>query len=254
MRTLIPGGLSLGLALSWLAVSAGAEFRVANRVYVPESAEPLVETETVFSGGLAYDFAAHPTQAAVWDPQAEQFELLDVQRSVRTRVDLAVLTEHLEQLRLRAARHQRGLLRFLADPRLKLRDESPERLTLSSSQLQYVVELSAPLAQGAAAEYAAFCQASAQLNAMLQPAALPPFARMRVNAELAERDFVPDRVRLVIEAQDGQPRQEFYSLHEFAWELTAADRARIADVAAQRSEFRELAWDAYRRLTVAEKP
>lgn len=254
MRRLVLCGSSLCWVLCWLAVSVGADFRVENRVYVPESSEPLVETETVFCDGLVYDFATHPSQTAIFDPQGERFELLDAQRSVRAQVDMTTLAEHLEQMRLRAARHQRGLLRFLAEPRLKLRDESPDRLTLSSSQLQYVVELSSPRAEGAAAEYAAFCQASAQLNAMLQPAALPPFARMRVNTELAQRDFVPDRVRLVIEAQDGQPRQEFYSLHEFTWELSAADRARIAKVDAQRSEFRELDWDAYRRLSVAENP
>ena len=90
-------------------------------------------------------------------------------------------------------------------------------IRLASEQLVYEAETTKSKFDGAVGEYLRFADWMAQLNAM-DPKKLPPFARMKLNKVLQERNALPLVVRLRL------CDQVYSSKHRYYWVLSRQDR------------------------------
>ncbi len=67
-----------------LNVSA-EEFRIDTDVFVDEEVEPVIETLTIFSDGIVYDFLLNGVEEiTLFDRKRQRLVLMDTQRRVKT--------------------------------------------------------------------------------------------------------------------------------------------------------------------------
>ena len=123
-----------------------------------------------------------------------------------------------------------ALIQFMADPKFQERyDESAGKLTLSSPLVTYAIILAAGPNEAAAGQYREFSDWYARLNVQLTPGALPPFARLAVNAAVAKRKAIASQVTLTIASPKSGRRQTIRSTHRVVRPLTAADSTKFRE-------------------------
>jgi len=257
------------------------DFRVASRVYQGSSKEATSESVTLFVfsrdgakyHNAVYDFLASPRETTVLDyfgqrsssknangvevtraQEQIRINLLDASRKVRTELGAGDLEKFNEQLRSRAARQTNPLLKFAADPTFAKksfeRDNGGEAcVQFVSPLLTYRVWLPSDVAEDADFDsYFDFCDFSAQLNSMMHPGALPPFARMQIDSDLRLKvGRPPERVEVtILDDPKGKPIV-LRSEHHFSTQLTAEDRKRIDEANEQPKTFKQVSWEEYLR-------
>lgn len=250
-------GLALWAALAAVTMETSAEegsnFRVTTRVFVGESVQPAGENTTLFLGGVVYDFMETGSrEVTVFDSQTGDFDLIDPALKARTSLSLEELRRFVAELKVRTASHE-GLdqvVRFAANPKFDSSYDAERReLVLQSPAMTYRASGMA-VADDEADQYHHFCDSFCQLNST-RPGALPPFARLQLNRQLAAQGVVPREIRLTLAArQPGGAKTRLRSEHHFSGSLTDADRQRITQAHVQRSEFAPVAFHEYRRLQV----
>lgn len=102
-------------------------FRIDNAVYSGIEETPTVRTTTIFLNGVVYDFMEKPQEAIVLEPELGRFTLLNMARRIRTELPVSEVTDLIDGLRERAARHESSFVQFLAEP------EFMEKFDLASS-------------------------------------------------------------------------------------------------------------------------
>jgi hypothetical protein len=233
-----PAGLFLFVIAACVVprIAWGEDFRVTTRVYVGSSTRPVSENLTLFVGDTVYDFMdTAPRQATVFDVATGQFDMVDPARQVCTSITTDQLLRFLAALKVRVAENERvdPIVRFAANPRFHTSyDEANQQLVLQSPLMTYRTT-GVVADKERVGKYHRFCDWFGQLNAT-QPGALPPFARLRLNQELAARNLVPRETTLtIVTRRAGEQETVLRSRHEFARTISAADRQRIASVRAQ---------------------
>src|SRR5262245_48834088 len=75
-----------------LATVEAQEFRVDSEVFAGQEKQPFLETLTIFTSGIAYDFQlTQPREITVFDPGRGRFTMLDETRQVKAVVTTADL-------------------------------------------------------------------------------------------------------------------------------------------------------------------
>ena len=230
----------LGVVLGLPAASVWAEdFRILTRVYAgeaktddPADAEPVAETLTIFADGVAYDFltSGKREEITIFDPKQQRIVLLDPHRRLQTVLSFDQILSFVAQVKLRL--EETGREAF-ANPTFEVQTPEPagasdQRLILSSPTITYEVEGESTPARELVDQYYAFADWYARLNTM-RPGNAPPFARLRVNAELAERQWIPRRVlrRVVFDGMLRKRTQVMRSIHQTTRLVSQSDRKRI---------------------------
>lgn len=242
----------LAVLLSIARPARGDDFRIQTRVYFAGEPDPVSQNTTLFHQGQVYDFLETPAEITIYDPAAGTFTLLDPSRQQQTSVSIQQVQEFIATLRGAAESHDDAFLTFLGKPEFREETtQSGDALTLTSPFMTYRVELLQAKNSEVAQQYADFSDAYAQLNTMTNPASLPPFARMRVNAALERRQALPSNVQLLINTRKGpgQRKISYRSEHDVAWRLSSADEQRIAETEAQRQGYREVELAVYAQPT-----
>jgi hypothetical protein len=214
--------------------------------------KPVSETTTIFRAGLVYDFLTVPGQVeeiTVFDYPRSRFILLDPTRRVKAIVKMDEIRGFSQQLQLRARQHKEPFLNFLADPKFEPHaNPTSEEFGLSSLWMTYEVKTMAAKNAYVAQQYADFADWYAQINAMINPAALPPFARLAVNSELKQRRQLPVKVHLTFFPQEPEKKQVTLEAdHNVQWRLIDADLRRVDDAGEHMAAFPEVSLDDYRR-------
>jgi hypothetical protein len=238
-------------AVTGLPAASGSDFQVASRVFVGQSVQPAGENTTFFVGEVVYDFMeTGPREVTVFDAQTGDLDLIDPQRRVRTCLATDELRRFTAELKVRAVANEQfdQVIRCAADPRFETSyDVSDRELLLRSPAMTYRANGMA-VAEDQARKYHRFCDWFCQLNAT-RPGALPPFARLQLNQQLAREGIVPRQIRLTLAArQPGGSETVLRSEHNFTSEVTAADHRRIDAARVQRAEFPLLPFHEYRGL------
>jgi len=246
------GGLIAGLALgrTSAAAHAGVHFRVENRVFRGGKTTPESQSTTIFHQGAVYDYLTEPAEVVVFEPEAEQFVLLDRVRRVRCELSTRQLASFVEQLQEAAAKQDDPFVRFLAAPELTERfDASSGELTLASPWITYRALTVAVDDRTMVARYREFADWSARLNTALNPGSRPPSARLALNAALARRHVLPRKVRLTMTPKRGFPprRVRLHSEHQFVASLGAGDLDRVAQTREFMQIFKLVGFYDYRR-------
>lgn len=225
-------------------------FRVDNAVFSGKDTEPTVRTTTVFLDGDVYDFMEKPQEAIVFEAELNRFTLLNMVRRIRAELSLHQVTELTQELRERAITHENPFLQFLADPKFEEQFDSESRdLTLDSPWITYRVELATPDDPTIVERYRAFADLYCQVNTILNPRQSPPFARLRLNAVIAQHDAIPAVIHLTLRPKRSFPptRITLKSTHELVRSVGQPDLDRVAQTREFMSIFKLVSFEEYRR-------
>jgi hypothetical protein len=227
--------------LALAAVGYADDFRVESKVFVGKEKEPVVQSLTLFKSGFVYDFLSEPAHVAIYDRVQARFVLLDQVNKIRTEVKGSDIVAFTDQIKNMAGISKNQLVQFHANPKFEVRYQygNPE-MVLHSSQLTYHIDTVEAPSSAAAQQYREFSDWFARLNVMIDPQAMPPFARMAVNQELATRDLLPKVVRL---EQGGEALR---SQHDITWRLSRHDDELIAGIGNQIAMFRVVSFNDFR--------
>lgn len=231
------------LLSAWcLLPASAADFRIETRVYAQGEDEPVSQSITLFSDGVAYDFRPRDYRVTIFrrgmGTKPGRFVLLDTDRERRTEISGERVAVVMTKLRRWAALQDDPFLRFVGDPTFKEAFEpSTGELRLESDQLSYRLVTMPVASPEAMKELRAFLDAFAQLHTLLE-AGLPPGPRLEVNKVLARRSVVPVEVELYSGPIEGEP--SLRADHLITWILSKQDRAKIDLASAQLAEFDEV--------------
>jgi hypothetical protein len=245
--------LSLGIVGLYLIAGATAataeEFRVESKVFSGKDEAPVSESLTLFADGRVYDFLSSPREITVFDFIRGRIVLIDPVRKVRTELTTEQLNDFIDKLRARALRQNDALSKFAAQPQFTESKSADGWEQFASSQLTYRVQAKKSDNPAIVRAYREFSDGSARLNAMLQPGALPPFARLEVNAAMERTMRVPEELELTITPSNRLLNKPtvLRSSHELAAQLLPSDRKKIDEAGEYLVNFRQVPLDEYMR-------
>jgi hypothetical protein len=213
------------------SLAADDGFRVENRVYLGDQKDPSSRSTTIFQDRSVYDYLEKPGEIVVFEKPGERFVLLDTNRRVRAELSAQRVVSFTEQIQRYAGAQKDPMLNFFANPVFEEHcDKGSGLLTFNSTWVTYRLKTVPAPTASIAQRYREFCDWYARLGPILDPAARPPFARMRVNAVLEEKGLIPTEVNLTLAPKKGfwSKRISIRSEHELALELGAADVQRVS--------------------------
>jgi hypothetical protein len=228
-------GVVAALSLFVVAVSAARAsdgFRMENRLYLETDKEPANESTTIFLSGSVYDYLKKPAEVFVFDRPRNQFILLDPLRRRSATLTTQEVAAFTDQLLRRLESQPDPFLQFLANPRFE-QGQPPQpdggTWTFSSPKMSYEIESIRAPEPAMSHAYREFSDWLARVSPMLEPSARPPFARMQINAALAEHNLLPQRVQLTMTPKQGllSKRITIHSEHELVTRLSESDLDRV---------------------------
>ncbi len=154
---------------------------------------------------------------------------MDLEKNQKTELRVTQLTRFREELQLRAEKTTDAGVRFLLQPKFdkQVGSTAAERV-FQSEYITYQVETTSPRSAAIVEQYRQFSDLSATMNAMLNRG-WPPFARLQVNAALAEEKFDSDESQPALPEQVvARQRKHFRSEHELHTRVTDSDQQKIA--------------------------
>lgn len=219
------------VALCWgsAGVAQAEDFRIHSRVFIGDG-QVARENITLFHAERVYDFMTQPPAVTVFEPTRARFVLLDPVRQRQTEVTLESLDQFLADLRRQASESDNPLLKFLAQPQFRESTGAGGEMLLASPWMTYRLKTSPAQDRAASRRYREFSDGFAKLNTLTNPASLPPFARLAVNAALDRSGVLPSEVALTIVTQARPERKEitYQSRHHVQWRLLEEDLSRVA--------------------------
>ena len=247
-------GLATLLLLSITChVAHALEFRIDSKV--SENGEPAFETVTIFRSPIVYDFLDAADEITIYDANARKFILLNTKRKVKTEIDEETLLRFVTEVKLRASEKGGPTVREAAEPRFQAEfDNNTQTLSLMGRRIEYVASSGIGRFPNAAAarDYFNFVDMYTRLNAT-RVGALPPQARMELNAALAEHQMFPASIERTL--RSGNPllgkTTKAKSEHAISWKLVRRDFDLIDKAAKYRQDFAEVTFGEYRQLEVA---
>ena len=226
------------------------EFRVETDIYIEGKKDPVLQTLTLFTEGVVYDFLEPgETDITTFEPVRGQFVLLDSQRRVKTTVTTEQILEFTALLKAGAEEDRQSLV----DPTLALDwDKSTGWLTLSSDRLMYRAQGQNPKDPSAVQRYQQFADWYARLNAV-HPSNLPPSGRIELNRAIAEKGWIPHEIERTVTVGKGlgATKHVVRSRHLPIWQLSQSDRDRIDLVGRYKAEFESVSFQEFRQPTQA---
>ena len=222
------------------------DFRVETDIYVESQKDPVIQTLTLFTDGVVYDFL-QPSESLIttFEPERGQFVLLDSQRRVKTTVTTEQILEFTAQLKAEA---EEGRQQSLVDPSFEHElDKATGWLVLSSDRLIYRAQGQIPKDPSAVQRYQQFADWYARLNA-IDPSNLPPSGRIELNKAIADQKWIPHEIERTVTVGEGLSTSKHVvrSRHLPIWQLSQSDRDRIALVGRYKAEFEAVSFQDFR--------
>jgi hypothetical protein len=231
------------------------DFRIETKVFSGKGKAPLSQNVTLFAAGFVYDYLSDPDRVAVFDRTRGRFILLDPVRKIKAEVTTDEVLAFSEKFHALASKSTNAFTQFAATPNFNVRFTEDGELTLSSDHITYRLQTIPAATPEAGRQYREFSDWYVRFNAMSNPGATPPFARLNVNEELADRGLVPSEVQLTIPAaQNLNVRAvSMRSEHHVSWRLLQRDQDKIAETANQLTAFKKVDFDEFQSLVVGKR-
>ncbi|HEY1065104.1 MAG TPA: hypothetical protein VGE52_03310 [Pirellulales bacterium] len=228
------GGAAVLTVLALAAAPAVADdFRIESKVFANGEAKAVRENLTLFHRGIVYDYASNPLEITVLDPEPSRarFILLNPARQQKLEIKLSKIEQLINDVR-KAGKDigpDKPFMKFVFDPKFSQDyDAAKKSLLLDSPWMEYKLSTAAAPTPLANDQYRQFSDWFAQLNAITSPTAMPPFARLQVNALLHQNGQVPADVKLTLKGIAPKGKDMiFTSQHQVMWKLLEADMVRI---------------------------
>ena len=237
------------VAFAWTCPFVQAqEFRMDTEIFVEGEQEPVAKTLTIFADGIVYDFLLDDTkEMTMFDQTHSRIVLLDPERKVKAELSTDAILAFIAKMKARLDDTQR---RYLIGAGMELDTEPNDWIKLSNDRVIYRAQGVRPKESSATLQYRQFADWYARLNAM-RLGNLPPFARLRLNAELAERGLIPQEVERTVVLKRGltESKETLRSRHSTNWRLSQTDRKWIDRVGTYLSVFQTVPFTQYVQQT-----
>lgn len=226
-------------ALGLTRLGLADDFRIQTKVYAGKEKKPVSQNVTLFQAGYVYDYLSDPERVAVFDQAHGRFILLDPSRKVKVEIKTGDVLVFSQKSHDWAAQSSNAFLKFAADPQFEVAYSDEGELMLGSQYLSYRVETVPASTPKTSQQYREFSDWYARFNSMYYVGSTPPFPRLEVNRELAERGLIPTQVAINIPAQRtlGVRGVSMHTEHRVSWRLLQRDLERIAETANQLAAF-----------------
>ncbi len=219
------------IGILWLFVGVAApilaeDFRMETDVFLDDQKEPCVQTLTIFTNGLVYDFLlTGDEEITLFDREHNRLVLMDTKRKIKTNLTMDSILSFVAQMKAKLNETQR---KYLVDDATEAVTDSDGWLKLANERVEYRAETVAPKDKSAVLEFQQFADWYARLNAMRGN--LAPFMRIRLDAEIARRGMIPKTIeRTMILDRRGlsEKKQAVRSQHLVNWRLSNTDQKQI---------------------------
>ncbi len=251
----VPFTAGVLLVLLQVAVARSQTFRVETDIYVGSEKAPVLQTLTLFDADVVYDLVdGNVDEATVFDLERNRFILLDRKSQRKTELTKDEVLGYVGDVKNVVTR-EKPVLFAAANPVFQESyDEATHWLTLSSDHLTYRALGSVPSEEGIVARYQEFANWSARLNVLIK-GSLPPFARLELNRQLAERGFVPSEVeRTTVDGSGFLAKKSLIrAQHHFNWSLSNTDRGRIDKIGEELASFSPVSLVEFRQTPAVAK-
>jgi hypothetical protein len=233
-------------------ICRGDDFRVDNAVYQDNEKTPSSASVTIFHKDIVYD--CMPQETVVFNKPAGQIVLLNMKDRTRTLLTAENVDAFVKQIQQRAAdapQNADPLVKFLAKPTFSQTsfDSTTQTLTMGSPLLTYKLMLAPQGAASMVSQYHDFSDWSAKLNTMLVPGSRPPFARLQVNAAVAEQKSIASQVILTFTMGKKKTTMTVRSTHRITMPLTQADINGVSKIGESLVSFPLIGFDEYRKAS-----
>ncbi len=211
--------------LGMVLVGSGQDFRIETELFLNDEKEPFQETLTVFTEGRIWDFLRQGDQEiTLFDRDRNRLVLMDPKRKMKTELTMDAILSFAAQMKAEFNETQRE---FLLDENIEAVTDEQGWLTLANDRISYRVELTEPKEKSVVLEYQQFADWYARLNAMRGN--LPPFMRIKVNAEVAKRGMIPKVIERTVIDKRGLSEKKLVvrSRHLANWRLSNSDRKQV---------------------------
>ncbi len=255
MRACLLSIIALSSAVLLCPIASAEDFRIETKVYAGKDKTAVSHNTTLFKAGYVYDYLSDPDRVAVFDKPHGRFILLDPTRKLKTEIKTDDVLTFATKFHDWAAKSANAFMRFAADPKFDVSFSEDGKLTLSSGHINYRLQTEPAKTPEGAEQYREFSDWYARFNAMSNPGSTPPFARMTVNAELADRGLVPAEVQLTIppQARLGVRAVAMRSEHKVDWKLLQRDAERIVETANPLAAFKLVEFSEFQESKVSKR-
>jgi hypothetical protein len=227
---------TLAWAVMSIALGQQPGFRIDTDIHFGNEKAPSIQSLTLFSEGVYYDFSSDMTAITMIDPQRNRIILLDGKRNIQTTIEMSELAKYVESAKLQADSPDLKLL-LKASEQVTF-DDQTSTCTVGIKQINYVATTQKPPESAIAQQYADFANWSARLNAVYPPQR-PPYVRMRLNDELSDRGFLPKEIEIKTTLASGKPTTARCRLLAL-WLLSSDDQAAIKSVGVKLAKYSKL--------------
>jgi hypothetical protein len=216
-------------------------FRVEIEIFEGTQTKPQSQHLLLFDAGVIYDLPIGlGTMVTVFDPGRSRVILLHKPPRVRT----SIATESLIQVsaQARAAALDAGAAQSLGLNARVAPGATAGDYVIEFADTRYSVKPQPALAEGVAAEFAAFTVWACRLNLARQVGS-PPFARMTMAEFLASEKVLPRQISL--EVRRGLKTRVYRAEHLYVGRLSDLDRKKISEVGQMISNYDEVDFAAF---------
>lgn len=206
-----------------LLAQSPPDFRIETDVMLANEAEPIIQTLTIFQGGIAYDYSRNePKRVTIIHPAKNRIIFLDEDRELQSQINLNDLQAFIERARIELA--NTSLKEFLRDCEIVNIDDQSQTVVVGHRTVRYEAKYQAIQRSEAAQLYSDFANASAYINSWQAPDRNPPsFARVQLNKVLGQRNAIPIEITRTTFTNDGHEHILRSRLH-VSWQLTQEDQ------------------------------
>jgi hypothetical protein len=193
-------------------------FRVDSKVFFGEQKEPSSQSSTIFRADAVYDYLDKPAEVVIFEKTQNRFFLVDTTRRLYTEIPADRVLRFNEELKSRVEGQKDPFLKFMVSPTFEEQfDVDSGVLSFSSPWLTYKVTTLPTADRNVSQQYREFADWYARLAPVLNPQARPPFARLVVNAGLAQRSLLPREVHLAMTPKRGIMAKRYTIRSEHQW-------------------------------------
>lgn len=219
-----------------LPAGVAPSFRVEIEIFEGTQVKPQSQHLLLFDSGVIYDLPIGTgTTVTFFDPSRSRVMLLHKAQRVRTSISTESLIQISAQVRVAAiaagAEKSLGLNARVAPV------GASGSYAIEFGDTKYSVTSQPALAEGIAAEFAAFTVWACRLNLARQVGS-PPFARMTMAEFLAGEKVLPRQISL--EVRRGLKTRVYRAEHLYVGRLSDLDRKKISEVGQMIASFEEV--------------
>lgn len=245
------GALVLIASMAPTCQAQSSGFRVETDVFVDGTKEPVQQSLTLFSNGVAYDSSRDQVgETTMVDPGRDRVILLNDEHELQTTVKISELDSLMNSARKQAM--TTGLGVYLRGASMV--DASHDQVVVGDDLLRYTATLQRPrddaLAGQVAVQYRQFADAVKQINSF-RSFGDPPFARLALNAAVQEQKALPQELTLT--AKKGEHQVTYKCILHVTWMLSKTDELKIAKVGEKLALYEVVNSTEYQKRTQPQK-